>query len=202
MKTKKLNMMKTKHVTLMIVALIAFTVSAIATEIPKMNVVTLDESKAYIAAVTSPQFAAEVSVVANDGSVVYYKRTKAADNFKSILDLSHLEDGTYTVKLQTGKVSTQRTLEIDKGKVAVKRMQAQLDPVFSYNGDMLKLSYLNVGQKHVKMSVYDGSQLVFESRLGNNFNIQRAFDVSKMVKGEFDFVLSGNNQFYSYIITR
>lgn len=178
------------------------TVCATATEVPKMNVVTIDDSITYVVAVTSPLFASEVFVTASDGRVVYYKKSKAADNFKSILNLSHLEDGVYTLKLKTGKGSTQSYLEVNKGRIAVKKMQAKMDPFFSYDGKMLILSYLNYSNNNISILLYNGSELVFESRLGNDFNIQRAFDVSKLVKGDFNFVLDGSNQFYSYKIAR
>lgn len=180
----------------------AFAVSASATEIPKMNVVALDDSRTLIAAVTSPNVASEVSITAQGGEIVYYKKSKAAAQFKSILDLSELNDGMYTVSLKTGKVSTQRKLEVNQGKVHVQPMKRELDPFFSYNGDIVKLSYLNFNQNNISLLIYNGSQLVFQSKLGKDFRIQRAFDVSKMVKGEYNLVLSGTNQPYSYKITR
>lgn len=193
--------MKTKQLVLVLLAF-AFSLSAVATEIPKMNVVAVDETKAYVVAITSPDVASEVSIVAENGEVVYYKRTKAASEFKSVLNLSQLEDGIYTIKLETGKSSAQRKMEISQGKVAVKPLQVTLDPFFAYDGKMLKLTYLNYEKIHMSMLVYNGSQLVEEFKLGNNFNIQRAFDLSKLVKGEFDFVLAGTNQDYSYKITK
>ncbi len=193
--------MKTKQLALVLLA-VAFTVSAVATEIPKMNIVAVDESKAYVAAITSPDFASEVSIITENGEVVYYKKSKAANEFKSILDLSQLNDGMYTVKLKTGKVSTQRNLEINHGKVAVKQLQTKVDPFFAYDGKMLKLTFLNYDQNDVSMLVYNGSKLVGEFKLGDNFNIQRAFDVSNLVKGEFHFVLGGTDEGYSYQVTR
>lgn len=200
---KQLNnlIMKTKQLVLVLLAF-AFTVSVVATEIPKMNVVALDESKAYVAAITSPDVASEVSIIAENGEVVYYKISKAAREFKSVLNLSQLEDGMYTIKLKTGKVSAQRKLEITQGKVAVKPLQFKMAPYFDYDGNMLRLTYLNYEKNDVSMLVYNGSQLVEEFELGDNFNIQRAFDLSKLAKGEFDFVLGGTDQDYSYKITK
>lgn len=193
--------MKTKQLALVLLA-VAFTVSAVATEIPKMNIIAVDESKAYVAAITSPDFASEVSIITENGEVVYYKKSKAANEFKSILDLSQLNDGMYTLRLKTGKASTQRNLEIIQGKMTVKRLQTKVDPFFAYDGKMLKLTFLNYDKSDVSMLVYNGSKLVDEFKLGDNFNIQRAFDVSKLSKGEFDFVIGGTKQNYSYKVTR
>jgi len=193
--------MKTKKLTVMLLAAV-FAISSAATEVPKMNVIVIDDSKTLVAAVTNPDVASEVSVIAEDGRIVYYKKSKAAAQFKSILDLSELTDGRYTVELKTGKFYTQRQLELNQSKVKVIKIKPEPDPVFSYDGDMLKLSYLNLNQNDLSISVYNGNKLVFQSGLGDKLSIQRAFDVSKMVKGEFDFVLVGPNQTYSYKIIR
>ncbi len=193
--------MKTKLLVFVLLAL-AFTVSAEATEIPKLNVIAVNESKAFVAATTSPDVASEVSIIAENGEVVYYKKSKAAREFKSLLNLSQLKDGMYTVKLETGKVSAQRDMEINEGKVTVQPLQVKMDPFFACDGKMLRLTFLNYDESNVSMMVYNGSKLVEEFELGDNFNIQRVFDVSKLVKGEFNFVLAGTNQNYSYKVTR
>lgn len=193
--------MKTKQLVLVLLAF-AFTVSAVATEIPKMNVVAIDKAKAYVAAITSPDVASEVSIIDENGEVVYYKISKAAPEFKSVLNLSQLEDGMYTIQLKTGKVSAQRKMEITEGKVSVKPLQVKMDPFFAYDGNMLRLTYLNHEKNDVSMLVYNRSQLVEEFKLGDKFNIQRAFDLSKLVNGEFYFVLGGVNQNYSYTVKR
>jgi len=197
---KKL-VMKTKQVTLMLLALV-FAISASATETPKMNVVAIDNSKALIAAETSPKVSAEISILSENGEVVYYKKSKAAAQFKSVLDLSELNDGVYTVQLKTGEKSVKRELEVSNGKIAVKAMKRYLDPVFTYDGKMVTLSFLNFEQENVSLKVYKGSKMLFETKLGNSFKIQRAFDVSKMEMGEFDFVLNGADNYYAYKIDR
>lgn len=193
--------MKTKQFALLLLAL-AFTVSATATDIPKMNIVALDNSKALVAAATDPHVTAQISIVSEAGEIVYYKRSKAAAEFKSVLDLSYLKDGMYTVKLKTGKESTCRGVEINHGKIQVTQTKPKIDPYFSCDGEMLKLSYLNCEKENISMLVYNGSQLVFESKLGNDFKIHRAFDISKMVKGEFDFILTGADKNYTYTVSR
>lgn len=193
--------MKTKQFALVFLA-IAFTVSAAATEIPKMNIIVLDDSKALVAAATTPHAAAEISIISEAGEMVYYKRSKASAEFKSVLDLSELNDGMYTVKLKTGKSSVVRNVAINHGKVEVSPIKPQLDPYFSYDGDMVKLTYLNFKEDNVSMLVYNGSHLVFESKLGKDFNICKAFDVSNMVKGEFDFILTAAGKNYAYKIKR
>lgn len=174
----------------------------IATETPKMNVVAVDDTKTLVAAVTDPHVATEISLINEEGDVVYYKRSKAANRFKTLLNLSHLESGNYTVMLETGKKFSKRQLQINDGRVSVLKNTPELKPVFAYDGDKLLVSFLNTNLKDVSMLVYNGSKLVFESELGDEMAIHRAFDVSKMVKGEYSFVLDGAEKSYSYNIVR
>lgn len=193
--------MKTKQFALLLLAF-AFTVSATATEIPKMNVIALNNSTALVAATTNPNVTAQISIVSEAGETVYYKKSKAAAQFKSVLDLSELNDGMYTINLKTGKANVSRNVEVKQGKIQVTQTKSKVDPYFSYDGKMLKLSYLNCEKENISMLVYNGSHLVFESKLGNDFKIHRAFDVSKMVKGNFDFILTGADKNYTYTISR
>ena len=193
--------MKTKKITFVLLAL-AFSISAFATKTPKMNIVTFDESKAIVTAITDPEESSEISIISENGEIVYFKRAKAADGFRSVFDLSALQDGMYTVKLKTGIASAKSEIEVDNGEVQVKHAKTEFEPYFSYDKKLLKVSYLNFERKDISMLVYNGNELVFKAELGNDFTIQSAFDVSKMANGKFNFILSGTGEEYSYKVTR
>jgi hypothetical protein len=193
--------MKTKKFAFALLA-VAFSVSAFATKIPQMNILPLDDSKAVVTAITDPQQSSEISIISEDGETVYFKRSKASVGFRSVFDLSELKDGKYTVKLKTGATSAKSEIEVNKGAVQVTSAKPEIEPYFSYDKKLLKVSYLNFDKKDVKMLVYNGGELVFQAELGNDFNVQRAFDVSKMVNGKFNFVLDGTGEEYSYKVTR
>ncbi|HKI89677.1 MAG TPA: T9SS type A sorting domain-containing protein, partial [Draconibacterium sp.] len=179
--------MKTKKIGLVLLAA-AFSISAFATQIPKMNIVALNDSKAIVTAVTDPLESSEISIVAENGEMVYFKRSKGAAGFRSVFDLSALNNGMYTVKVKTGDASVKSEIEIDNGEVKVKPTKTAIEPYFSYDRKLSKVSYLNFDRKNISMLVYNGGELVFQADLGNDFTIQRAFDVSKMVDGKFRFI--------------
>ncbi|MCK3685313.1 hypothetical protein [Maribellus sp. YY47] len=193
--------MKTKKLAFVLVA-VALSVSAYATKIPKMNIVAVDDSKALVTAVTDPGGASEFSIVSENGDIVYYKRSKAAAVFRSVFDFSALSDGKYTVKIETGTAQVKSEIEVDGGDVQVKAVEKELAPYFAYDSQLLKVSYLNFDRENISMLIYNNGELVFRSNLGNDFTIQRAFDVSKMVNGNFDFVLARTDEPYSFNVTR
>ena len=75
----------------MVVALL-LAAGTFATNVPKMNVHTLSDTKVYVAALTSEQFASELSLLNSRGDIVYYKKSKAAPHLRSLLNLEHLEN--------------------------------------------------------------------------------------------------------------
>lgn len=185
----------------MVVALLLAAVT-FATNVPKMNVHTLNDTKVYVAALTSEQFPSELSLLNSRGDIVYYKKSKAAPQLRSLLNLQHLENGTYTLCLKTGDVSAERCLEVNRGKVCIKNELKEIDPVFSYKNGRVHVTYLNPNQADVSVTVYQNNMLVLKKELGSAFNIQRSFDVSRVTHGQLDFVLCGNQRYYNYLISR
>ncbi len=193
--------MKTKQFAALLLVLVV-TISAGAAEIPGMNIVALKGSKTLVTAVTDPHVAAEITIENDAGEIIYYRKTKASPQFKFIFNLSKLSDGRYTFYLHSGKLHARREIKIQNGQVEVVQVVPEMPPFFSCEGDILHLSYLNFGKKNVSVAIYKGSKLIQTSELGNQFTINHAFDVSRMVKGDFDFILFGPDQTYSYRISR
>lgn len=191
--------MKTKQFALIILATV-FTLSAVATEFPKMEVVEVDNSKALVKAVTDNSGSARISVVSEEGDLLYHKKVKADSEFETILNLSELEEGKYTIKLNDGSTTVQRVVEVNQ--TDVKPLEREMEPFFSYNNDKLILSYLNFNQTDMSVFVYKGSQLLFRTELGDDFIMQRLFEISGKEKGNLNFVLAGADKVYSYNFKR
>jgi len=181
---------------------VAFTVSASATKVPSMNIVALDNSKALFSAVTDPGERTQISIQDEAGNIVYFKESKAAARISTVFDLSELKNGIYFFRIKTGKASAMREVEIQNGKVNVRELKTQLEPYFELDGDALKLSYLNFNGENMSLFIYKGSQLVYESGIGNPFVIQKGYDVSNLKRGVYNVVLAGGNEVYSYRIGR
>ncbi|WP_346859050.1 hypothetical protein [uncultured Draconibacterium sp.] len=193
--------MKTKTAMLMVVALL-LAAGTFATNVPKMNVHTLNDTKVYVAALTSEQFPSELSLLNSRGDIVYYKKSKAAQHHRSLLNLEHLENGTYTLCLKTGDVSAERCLVVNSGSVCVKNELKEIDPVFSYKNNRVHVTYLNPNKSNVSVTIYKNNMLVLKKELGSTFNIQRSFDVSRVAHGQLDFVLCGNQRYFNYQVSR
>ena len=189
--------MKTKHFALAIFALV-FTVSASATQIPKLKVVALDDSKALFSAITDDSKSSEISIQDENGNVVYFKESKASVGISSVFSLKDLEDGVYTFKVKTGTASAIQEVALENGKMEVQETKTRLEPYFALDGNQLKISYLNFDGEDVTLYIYDGNKTVYESGLGNSFVVQKGLTLANLDKDSYEVVLTTEDQVYNY----
>jgi len=126
--------MKTKNLFLLLIVL-AFTINVYAVEIPKMNVIILDNSKALVAVTKANPGKTVISLESEDGDVVYYKEIYKQSDFKTILDLREVRNGTYKVTAKFGNMLLKRNILFKDGKISVESLKTEYDPVFVYNAN-------------------------------------------------------------------
>lgn len=192
--------MKTK-VTLTMMALV-LAVSTWATNIPQLNLVVLDDSKAVLSAITDPAVNSEISVTDENGSLVYYKESTSATGISSVFDFKGLENGSYTFSVKSGTASASQAIAVRNGKIEVKEAKTELEPYFTVEGDVLKISFLNFDKDDVSLYIYNNNKEVYTQALGNSFVVQDGFDLAKLDRGVYDVVLAeGAEEVYSYRIS-
>lgn len=195
--------MKTKQFFIAIMA-VAFAVNVFATETPKMSIIPLKETKALITVTHETPSVNEITIADENGKIRYYKKSKNEMNgYKKIFDLSQLENGTYEVKLKVGVTTFKRGLELNNGKVSVHQQRIELDPYFSFEDNMVKVSYLNYKNEDVVVNVYNNHRkLIFSSELGNEFALHRAINLSELKSGNYDVMLASSDQEYWFSVSR
>lgn len=181
--------MKTKT---WVLTALAFFIVAIgnATDIPKMNVIQVDEGKALVAYESAVESPLEITLTNCNGEVVYYKRTsKPCSEYKEIFDLTELGKGNYCVCVNYGGQSISRNLCLKNKQITVGKAKQLFEPYFRVCDKNLKVSFINAAQKKVYLSIYKDGEYVNGIDLGNNLAIQRCLDLSKLQGGEYEVVL-------------
>ncbi len=199
---KNYNEMKTKQfiLTVMVIVLAA---SVFATDKPKMNIIPLEDTKALVAASQATPSVNQISIVSEEGQMVYFKESKKEmEGYKQIFNLSLLSDGNYEVKLKTGTVTVKRGISIDQGIISVKPMETEYEPVFIFANNVLKVSYLNFEKEEVKIKVFNNEGLIYKSELGDNFALTQGYDFSKLEKGNYSVLLADNSHGYWFTVTK
>lgn len=193
--------MKTKKIALAVLAL-TFTVSVSATQIPKMKVVALDDSKALFSAVTDDSKTSEISIEDQFGNTVYYKESKKSVGISSVFNLSELENGVYTFKVKTGTASAMQEVAINNGKMELQETKTELEPYFALDGDVLKVSYLNFDKEDLSLHIYDSTGQVYEAGLGSPFVVQKGLNIENLNGEPYKVVLATENDTYSFQVDR
>lgn len=191
--------MKTKNLVLTVLAVfVAATV--FATQLPTMNVIPVENEKALVAFETMSAASFELSLKNQRGETVYYKKSdEPVKNYRLIFDLGNLDEGNYHVTLKHGNCTLDRQITVSNGKnLAVGEETRMFSPYCKFENDILQVSYLNCTQKNVFLTIYSDGQYVTGRKLGKEMCIQKAFDLSKLEKGNYDVVLSNNSSEFQF----
>ena len=177
----------------------AVAIAAIATAVekPKMNVVPLSADKAVVSIQNESAALLELSIKTKEGDLVYYKQSaKPLRSYKKVFDFKALQNGNYIMDLRVKDTRLTKDFEVASKGIYVGESKLRFDPYFSFANDVLKLSYLNFDKEMYNLSIYNADGLVYESKLGKDFNISTGYDLSRLESGDYQVVMrSFENEF-------
>jgi len=174
-----------------------------AVEKPKMNVIPINAERAVVSVTNENPAIFEVTIEAENGDLVYYKQTsEPVTDYKQIYDFKNLENGNYALKLNVNGTKVINDFEVSGNGIKVGDAKVRFAPYFDFKNNELKVSYLNFDQENLKMYFYNNNGLVYESKLGRDFNITAGYDLSKLENGNYRVVLSSYNNEYTYNLVK
>jgi hypothetical protein len=205
MKTGKQLKLKNMKTIKLALTLAAFAVVAMATAVekPKMNVIPVNAERAVVLATNENPAYFELSINASNGDLVYYKQTSnQVTDFKQVYDFKNLADGKYALNLKVNDTRVINEFEVSRKGIEVGEAKVRFAPYFDYKNNELKLSYLNFDQENMNLSIFNGNGLVYESRIGRDFNITKGYDLSRLETGSYRVMLSSFNNEYQFDLVK
>ena len=195
-KNQNFNKMKPKQFLLVIVA-IAFAANVNATDLPKMSLAPMKDSKTLLSIEHSVPTVCEVSIRNQIGELVYYCRTKKkVANYQKVFNLSQLDDGNYRLIVNSGDCTIKNDLAKINGKIAVTATRNEMKPFFSIRDEKVILSYLNFHNEKMTVHVYDGNEHLFSQALGDDLAIHRVINMKALSPGHYELLLSDKHNQY------
>ncbi len=189
--------------TLFTVLAVVIVATATAVEKPKMNVVPLTADRAVISINNDKEALFELSIHADNGDLVYYKQTaKPLTSYQKVYDFANLENGDYTMELKINDTRLKKDFQVSSNKIEVGESKLSFDPYFAYADNMLKMSYLNFEGQTYNLSIYGDKGLVFETKLGRDFNLSTGYDLSRLSAGKYDVVLSTYDNEFTFSLEK
>jgi hypothetical protein len=185
----------------MLFAFAAFANTVLAGGNLKVNILPLTAEKAVVAISNTAAANFQISIANEKGEYVYFKETDAdSKDFRKIFDFSNLEKGNYKLSVTVDDATTERSFKIDNANIAVGKEKSILEPYFAYKDGVLKLSYLNFSEDNVNLNFYSKNDLVYSKEIGNKFNVNEGFNLTKLEQGTYTVVLSANDKSYTYLL--
>jgi len=142
----------------------------------------------------------EINLKDKFGNRIYSFETAEPSNLlKKKFDFSYLEDGTYWFSVDINNEKTLKKLNIEKGSVTIEKIRKSIQPHFTKDGELLKLSFLNPHQEGTNLYVYSANKgLLAQADLGKDFAIHKAVDLSEFRYGDYHVVLTNEWDIYEY----
>lgn len=194
--------MKTIKLVFTVAAFAAATI-ATAVEKPKLNVVPLSAERAVVSATNENPAIFEVSINAENGDLVYFKQTtEPVTDFKQVYDFKELAEGKYVLNLKVNDTRVINDFQVSNDKIEVGESKVRFAPYFDFKNNELKLSYLNFDQEKLNLYFYNNEGLVYETKLGREFNITAGYDLSKLADGAYRVVMSSVNNEFTYNLVK
>ncbi len=195
---QKLNVMKTIKL-LFTATAVAIVAIATAVENPKMNVIPVTADRAIVSITNENAALFELSIHAENGDLVYYKQSaKPITDYQKTFDFENLENGNYVMNLKINDTKLSRNFAMHNSGISVGESKLRVDPFFTFDGKTLKFSYLNFDQENFRFNLYNKQELVYQTKVGKDFNLTSGFDLSKLDSGAYTVILSSYNNEYVY----
>ncbi|HDR51815.1 MAG TPA: hypothetical protein ENN90_09415 [Mariniphaga anaerophila] len=176
---------------------------ATAVEKPKMNVIPISNERAIVSVLNENPAYFEVSILAENGDLVYYKQTSnPTTDYKQIYDFKNLADGKYALNLKVNDTRVINDFEVSRKGIEVGEARVRFAPYFDYKNNELKLSYLNFDKESLNLTIYNNNGLVYESRIGRDFNITKGYDLSRLESGSYRVTLSSFSNEYQFDLVK
>jgi len=183
----------------MLFAFVAFANTLMASGNLKVNILPLTSETAVVAISNTAASNFQISIENEKGEIIYYKETGAdSKDYRKVFDFSKLEAGDYKLAASIDGSTTERSFKIGNKNIAVGKEKSIMEPYFAYKEGVLKLSYLNFSEENLSLNFYDTNELVYSKKIGDKFNVNEGFDLSKLNKGNYSVVLSTDSKSYTY----
>jgi hypothetical protein len=183
--------MKTMKTTMIAAAILFMANFAYASGNVKTNMAPSGDESAYVEISNATYTHFEIDVRDVYGDVIFSKKTiEPVTNYNRKYDFSALEDGIYIFSVKSEKEKNETKFKIERGDVTVISERKTLEPLFKFDNDTWKMSYLNFPMEKMGIYLYDKNELIYEKNLKPEFAVHEGLDLSKLRPGEYEIVFT------------
>jgi len=195
--------MKTIITLSLLIAISLFSELSMASGNFKVNVALKSESNAQREISNNSEQKYEISISDLTGEVLYHREAQGEQLESSkIFDFSKSEPGVYKMKVDFNGGSNEQLVTVTKTGVEVGEIVRRTEPIFTFNDNLLTVSFLNQNEEAMKLNVYSGGNLIFAKKLNDSVSLNKKFDLSKLDRGEYEVVFTSGENDFEYVLTK
>lgn len=142
----------------------------------------------------------DLSIYDAEGKMIYSENVDSQTVINRTYDLKALPEGIYFLVAESEyKISKYKISIVGAtAKLLETSISDELKPVFTEQGGLLKLSFLNLDKSPTRIKIYDQEDtLVYDSGKLMDQNVAKVFDVYNFQNEDYTFVVTNNNSTFT-----
>jgi hypothetical protein len=185
--------------------LFAFANLAVAGGMPRIEIRESASAKKVSVELEKLNAPATISIEDAGGNLLMEERA-SGKSFVKTFNLSKLENGDYTLTINTGLIQTIQPLTLTDAVLVLDgtKRQEVYAPIINVGDDYVDLSFLNKRMGNVFVVFLDeNEEVVYQENISNALKVEKRYNLSRLPKGDYSVkVIVGNGDFYKAVALR
>lgn len=178
-----------------VVALMIMTATGLASE-PKLSL-TPNTEKSLNFEMDALSEQSSLSIVDNEGVVIYSEDIAAANIFAKKFDLRNLPEGNYFLKVEDSLKEAIFSFSVEKSKIVIAERKENSKPIFRKKEGRVFINLLNLTKEAVEIKVYDDeNRIVFKETILETALVEKVINFEKAFKGIYTIKIKDESKSY------
>lgn len=186
-----------------VIGLIFTTTTTMANE-PTIDLENGKDGKSILLKLDSQSADSNIRLTDSEGNILFNENS-SGKNFSKKLNLDKLEDGNYSLKVESELNTLVFNVTIDDANLSVEKSREIKNKPSAFQKDKkVYLNYLNKGLEPVEISIRDkNDNTVYEETREGDLLVKGIYNLNRAPKGEYMLMVKyGNETFFENIVIK
>ena len=186
-----------------VIGLIFTTTTTMANE-PTIDLENGKDGKSILLKLDSQSADSNIRLTDSEGNILFNENSSGKD-FSKKLNLDKLEDGNYSLKVESELNTLVYNVTIDEANLSVEKSREIKNKPSAFQKDKkVYLNYLNKGLEPVEISIRDkNDNTVYEETREGDLLVKGIYNLNRAPKGEYMLMVKyGNETFFENIVIK
>ncbi len=186
-----------------VIGLIFTTTTTMANE-PTIDLENGKDGKSILLKLDSQSADSNIRLTDSEGNILFNENS-SGKNFSKKLNLDKLEDGNYSLKVESELNTLVYNVTIDDANLSVEKSREIKNKPLAFQKDKkVYLNYLNKGLAPVEISVRDkNDNTVYEETREGDLLVKGIYNLNRAPRGEYMLMVKyGNETFFENIVIK